>query len=151
MKHILLHISGSWPIRVRLLHPWADAHQNAKRNPDRNHETVPSNKTCILDSDQWAGVDTKGRVRHPPYSKKLFVRRVDVALHPLYVHWIALRNRCAMSREVMSWIHVSCGVSVDDWLIYRSLVTCLCNIWKSLLSREVMNWIHVSCGVSVDV
>ena len=23
MKHILLHISGSWPIRVWLLHPWA--------------------------------------------------------------------------------------------------------------------------------
>jgi len=23
VKHILLHISGSWPIRVRFLHPWA--------------------------------------------------------------------------------------------------------------------------------
>ena len=24
MKHILLHISGSWLIRVRLVHPWAE-------------------------------------------------------------------------------------------------------------------------------
>ena len=42
--------------------------------------TIISNKTCILDQYQktnfeWAGVDTSGRVRHPPYSKKFFVRR----------------------------------------------------------------------------
>jgi len=40
--------------------------------------TTISNKPCILDEYQktnfeWAGVDTSGRVRHPPYSKKLFV------------------------------------------------------------------------------
>jgi len=40
--------------------------------------TIISNKTSILDLYQktnfeWAGVDTSGRVRHPPYSKKLFV------------------------------------------------------------------------------
>ena len=26
VKHILLHIRGSWPIRVRFLHPWAVGH-----------------------------------------------------------------------------------------------------------------------------
>jgi len=41
--------------------------------------TTFSNRTCLLDLHQrtnfeWAGVDTSGRVRHPPYSKRLFVR-----------------------------------------------------------------------------
>jgi len=41
--------------------------------------TIISNKPCILDYCQKtnferAGVDTSGRVRHPPYSKRLFVR-----------------------------------------------------------------------------
>jgi len=41
--------------------------------------TIISNKPCILDYHQEtnfesSGVDTSGRVRHPPYSKKLFMR-----------------------------------------------------------------------------
>jgi len=38
VKHILLHISGSWPIGVRLVHPWAERDPcrfSEKREPSR--------------------------------------------------------------------------------------------------------------------
>jgi len=36
---------------------------------------------------EFAGVDTSGRVRHPPYSKRLFVR-YPTATFPIYIYYI---------------------------------------------------------------
>jgi len=56
-----------------------------------------SNKTCILDqyqktSFESAEVDISGRVRHPPYSKKLFVRYYHNFVHLL--SWLCADVRC---------------------------------------------------------
>ena len=44
MKYILLHISGSWPIRVRFLHPWADHDCEEKQNK----QSTPLFLQCAL-------------------------------------------------------------------------------------------------------
>ena len=71
--------------------------------------TILSNKTCILDLYQKhnfesAGVDTSGRVRHPSYSKKLFVRVVGTK--PAYSGEIELHTVMDVceSRFYFKWI-----------------------------------------------
>jgi len=63
--------------------------------------TITSNKTCTLDYYQktnfeFAGVDSSGRVRHPPYSKKFFVRRARrggrTRARDAATHWNTLQH-----------------------------------------------------------
>jgi len=62
--------------------------------------TIISNKTFILDLYQktnfeWAGIDTSGRVRHPPFSKKLFVRHRRLESYALPQQTSSLLRRCS--------------------------------------------------------
>ena len=75
--------------------------------------TIISNKTCILDEYQntnfeWTWVDTDGRVRHPPYSKKFFVRWVR-ANYALYCCWWQLLQFSASQLCITLYIVVECN------------------------------------------
>jgi len=112
--------------------------------------TIISSKPCILDWNQktnfeWAGVDTSGRVRHPPSSKKLFVRSLLIAM--MYQPWElcddwfkAWRAANKITLPAKNTLHtVAAKHRLSDWVCLQ----CYCSqIVHSIIPHPSRHIIH---------
>ena len=167
MKHVLLHISGSWPTTVRFLHSWAQkrpmrrdlwketcVHEVSfprRHSPEYCKETRNPICTARLHISLYSPIHTLSLFIHSSFFFVQIFGSISICLLPcihfsfVFIIWKKITNRELCKKRPC--IHVSFCLRIRVFFFQSTTFTFVFIIWKKITNREQCNkrpCIHVS-------